>query len=124
MRLLRTVLRLLVLTIVFQPAVLPAARERHTSPAYAVIAAYQQAQGEPLQHGALALAQPPQAVVVDDANASSLPEPPGPWDERVLACFRLADGRTVRVPDLARLFAESAPDSTPAPVAETGPTTG
>ncbi len=74
----------------------------------AVVIAYQNAPGEPLQHGALLVGAAPMEVQVDDGMASELPATPLSLRHVARACFRL-DDRIVPILDMRRLFAQSLP---------------
>ena len=72
-------------------------------PRYALVVAYQEAPGMPVQHGAIALPQLPESVVVTDDSACSLPVESDMWPLVALAAFTI-DGRTIPILDTSRLF--------------------
>ena len=74
------------------------------SPRYALVVAYQEAPGLPVQHGAIALAELPQSVNVADDSACALPGDSGMWPLLALAAF-MHHGQPVPILDTTRLFA-------------------
>ncbi len=69
------------------------------------VAAYQEHPGDPVKFGALLLAAPPVAIIVDNEQACSLPEYPEAWGKFSLSCFG-HQGDAVPVLHLGRVFAK------------------
>ena len=91
------------------------------APRFALVVAWQDAPGEPVQQGAIALQQLPQTVEVHDAQQCDLPRDSDGWPYLATACFSHA-GQAVPIVDTARLFnAGAAAAITPAPSAPAAP---
>ncbi|MBU0499570.1 MAG: chemotaxis protein CheW [Gammaproteobacteria bacterium] len=85
------------------PAALAGLEGGGEQPVFVAVIAYQEAPGEPLQYGALALADAPVPIQV---NAGPPGEPPlagEVWDRLLLSCFRQED-KSVLVVDMELLF--------------------
>lgn len=74
----------------------------------AVVIAYQNAPGEPLDYGALLIGAAPFEMEVDHDMGAELPATPAALRHVARACFRL-DERLVPILDARRLFAEPLP---------------
>lgn len=78
--------------------------DRAGVPRYALVVAWQQAPGWPVEHGAIGLATLPQTVGVGDHAGCELPADSDLWPVLALSCFR-HEGQAVPILDTARLFA-------------------
>ncbi len=74
------------------------------APRLLAVAGYQEHPGDPVKFGALLLAAPPVAVIVDDEQTCSLPEYPEAWQRFSLSCFG-HQGEAIPVLHLGRVFA-------------------
>lgn len=72
-------------------------------PPYALVLAYQNAPGEPLQYGAIAATGIPYAQTVSDGDSSPLPSDSDMWVELAVSCFRHQD-QTIPILDAAKIF--------------------
>ncbi|OGT91598.1 MAG: hypothetical protein A2286_12975 [Gammaproteobacteria bacterium RIFOXYA12_FULL_61_12] len=87
-----------------RPAVLARLDGGGEHPVFAAVVAYQEAPGEPLQYGALALADAPVSIQVKAGPAAELPPLDREvWEGLLLSCFE-RDGRPVLVVDMEILF--------------------
>ena len=77
--------------------------QRTKAPRYALVVAYQRAPGQPVEHGAIGLADLPQNAMVRDEACCELPNDSDMWPHISLSCFRF-EGRPVPIVDTARLF--------------------
>ena len=69
-----------------------------------VIVAWQNAPGEPLEHGAISISSLPESIQVDDNQQVELPESVSEqWKKIVLSVFSLNEN-IVLIPDLKRIF--------------------
>ena len=76
-----------------------------TAPQYALILAYQNAPGQPLQYGAIAVDSIPHSVLASDADFCPLPDDSDMWATLALSCFR-HQGQAVPILDSAKIFSE------------------
>ena len=72
-------------------------------PRYALVVAYQVAPGQPVLHGAIAMAQLPEAVMVKDDAGCPLPADSDLWPLVCLSCF-MHEGQPVPIVDTGKLF--------------------
>ncbi|MEO5670258.1 MAG: chemotaxis protein CheW [Ramlibacter sp.] len=72
-------------------------------PRYALIVAYQDSPGSPVQRGAIGIAQLPESVTTADDACCELPGDSDLWPLISLSCF-LHEGKAVPVIDTGRLF--------------------
>lgn len=87
-----------------RPAVLAGRDGGAEQPRFVAIAAFQEAPGEPLQYGALALAEPPASLRVEPGPASEPPSLEGVhWDDLLVSCLEY-EGKPVVILDLETLF--------------------
>ncbi len=75
------------------------------APQYALILAYQNAAGEPLQYGAIAASNIPYSVLASDADFCPLPDDSDMWATLALSCFRYQE-QPIPILDSARIFRE------------------
>lgn len=97
-------------TRVYNPrALLAATRTRELAHAYiAVVRFGSQSNLESVDYGAIALRDLPVRVLVSDEQASRLPDDMEDWSTYALSCFAHADGTTVPILHLERLFGADA----------------
>lgn len=70
---------------------------------YAMVLAYQTAQHEPLQYGAIALTDIPHTQTVSDADFNPLPSDSDMWAELAISCFK-QNGQVTPILDAAKIF--------------------
>ena len=73
------------------------------APSYALVLAYQNAPGEPLQYGVIAASDIPYGQPVSDADFSPLPTDSDMWVDLAISCFRHQD-QDIPILDAARIF--------------------
>ena len=75
------------------------------APQYALVLAYQNAAGEPLQYGAIAVNNIPYSVLASDADFCPLPSDSDMWATLALSCFRYQE-QAIPILDSAKIFSE------------------
>lgn len=70
---------------------------------YALVLAYQTAPGEPLQYGAIAVAETPYSHPVQDADFCPLPTDSDMWPALAISCFQY-QGQAIPILDAAKIF--------------------